>query len=50
MDHVNTLNPVSAPSIEDQPLTAAKPTKSDLPVLSDLELLMCGGGEGNVCW
>ena len=49
MDFVNTVNPVSALSNEDQQLTSAKP-KADLPVLSDLELLLCGGGESGVCW
>ena len=47
MNTVNTVNPVAAPTNEVQPLTSAKP---ELAVLSELELLLCGGGEIAVCW
>jgi hypothetical protein len=47
MNHANAVNPVAEASNEVQPLASTKP---ELPVLSDLELLLCGGGESGVCW
>ena len=49
MDLMNSVKAVAAPSNEEQPNTPAG-SKPELAVLSDMELLLCGGGEGIVCW
>jgi len=47
MNYAHIVNPIAAASNEAQPLPSTKP---ELPVLSELELLLCGGGQDTPCW
>ena len=49
MDQIKLAATLSQDEIQ-QP-EAAKPVKADdLRKLNDLELMLCGGGDGGICW
>ena len=50
MDQIKLAADLSQDDLQQQESAATLAKANDLRALSDLELVLCGGGEGTVCW
>lgn len=50
MDQIKLAADLSQDETQQQESAAAMAKANDLRTLSDLEMVLCGGGDGGICW